>query len=143
MTCELTISLSPKEAADDNVILHEIKKKYGKRILDPITFVIVKRSIDARKKNIKVNLTLKVSDDPKGIKEEYKERIYKQVSSEATQIIIVGSGPAGLFAALKALELGYRPIVLERGKDVDSRRKDIALISRENKILPDSNFCFG
>lgn len=143
MTCNLTISLSPKEASNDKVILHEIKKKFNNLGFEPASFVIVKRSIDARKKNIKVNLTLKVSDDSTGVKEVYKERIYKQVSSDAKQIIIVGSGPAGLFAALKAIELGFKPLVMERGKDVDSRRKDIALISRENKISPDSNFCFG
>ena len=75
MTCNLTISLSPKEASNDKVILHEIKKKYYKSDFTPASFVIVKRSIDARKKNIKINLTLKVSDDPAGVKDDYKEKI--------------------------------------------------------------------
>lgn len=142
MTCELTLTLSPKAASDDKSILHELKKNSETIGFIPRSFAVVRRSIDARKKNIKVNLTLLVSDEKK-IEKQYKKRHYYHVKPGAKQVVIIGSGPAGLFAALKALEYGYKPIVIERGKDVDSRRKDIALISRENKISPDSNYCFG
>ncbi|MDE6377579.1 MAG: NAD(P)/FAD-dependent oxidoreductase, partial [Duncaniella sp.] len=68
---------------------------------------------------------------------------YRRVPQDAPQVIVVGAGPAGLFAALRLIELGVRPIVLERGKDVDARKRDMAAISRDNVVDPDSNYCFG
>lgn len=102
---------------------------------------IKKRSIDARSKNIKVNLTLEAFIDGEVPKENIKIE-YGDVS-KGEPIIIVGSGPAGLCAALRAIELGYKPIVLERGKDVSERKKDIAAINRNMPINPDSNYSFG
>lgn len=104
---------------------------------------ITRRSIDARQRQVMVNLSLKVYlDEVEVPAPATSRREYRDVTS-SQPIIIVGAGPAGLFAALKLIELGIKPIILERGKDVDERRKDMALIARENKVNPDSNYCFG
>lgn len=105
---------------------------------------IVRRSIDARQRRVMVNLTVKVHIDD--VDESSSLAIpveYDMVSQDAPQAIVVGAGPAGLFAALRLIECGVRPIVLERGKDVDSRKTDMAKISRESIVGPDSNYCFG
>ena len=103
---------------------------------------IVKRSIDARQSNVKINLSIKVF-----IKEEFSENKielpnYKDVSKEK-EVIIIGAGPAGLFAALKLIEMGLRPIILERGKDVRKRRRDLVAITKDHIVNSDSNYCFG
>ena len=103
---------------------------------------IRKRSIDARQRTIYVNLSLDVYINEEPPQLSYEPVEYQDVS-RAPQVIVVGAGPAGLFAALRLIELGARPIVLERGKDVRSRRKDIATISREHKVDPESNYSFG
>lgn len=106
--------------------------------------VIVKRSIDARQRQVMVNLTINVcldSIDAEGIK--LAEKIVFQDVHDKQSVIVVGAGPAGLFAALRLITLGLKPIVLERGKDVDSRRIDMANISRKNIVDPESNYCFG
>lgn len=104
-----------------------------------------KRSIDARQRNVMVNLDLLVTiDEPAVDPMEFADAPeYQPVSAEAPQAVVVGAGPAGLFAALRLIEGGVRPILLERGKDVDSRRVDMAAISREGKVDPESNYCFG
>ncbi|MEP1094180.1 MAG: FAD-dependent protein [Cyclobacteriaceae bacterium] len=105
-------------------------------------FKIVRRSIDARQRAIKINLRVETRDTP--IEVEYLEYFKRDHNVRNSPIIIiVGAGPAGLFAALKAIELGLRPIVLERGKDVRSRRRDLAAINKENIVNPNSNYCFG
>lgn len=105
---------------------------------------ITRRSIDARQRQVMVNLSLKIfiDEQPTDDDNEWGATAYRDVS-EAPSVIIVGAGPAGLFAALKLIELGLKPIIFERGKNVDERRKDMALISRENIVDPDSNYCFG
>ncbi len=106
--------------------------------------VIAKRSIDARQRRVMVNLSVKVYIDEKAPEHPLFVPIeYRELPSDAPQAVIIGAGPAGLFAALRLIELGVRPIVLERGKDVDSRRKDMARIARAGEIDPDSNYCFG
>lgn len=104
---------------------------------------IVKRSIDARQRNVVINLSIKVYINEYPQSESLVEHIKYHDVSGNTKIIVVGAGPAGLFAALRLIELGLCPIVLERGKDVDSRRKDMARIARENIVDSDSNYCFG
>ena len=96
---------------------------------------IVKRSIDARQRNVVINLSIKVYINEYPQSESLVEHIKYQDVSGNTKIIVVGAGPAGLFAALRLIELGLCPIVLERGKDVDSRRKDMARIARENIVF--------
>ena len=115
----------------------------GLKTKDIKSLRILKRSIDARQRQIYVNLTVKVWINEEPSSEPFYERIqYKPVTSEH-YAIVVGAGPAGLFAALRLIELGIRPIVLERGKNVTERRVDIADISKRGVIDPDSNYCFG
>jgi hypothetical protein len=106
---------------------------------------IVKRSIDARQRRIMINLTVDVFLDEMPGKDEAlaKPVEYKPLAADAPTAIVVGAGPAGLFAALKLIEEGVKPILLERGKSVEERSKDMAKISRENIVDPDSNYCFG
>lgn len=141
---KIQLRLSPEESADERFIRKEISYALG---IDPekINDIrIIKRSIDARKKNIVINLTLNVAygDDLTAI--NLPETVdFRPVAEDAHRIVIVGAGPAGLFAALRAVELGMKPIVLERGKDVDSRRVDIAMLNRTGLVDGESNYCFG
>ena len=94
---------------------------------------VLKRSIDARQRNIFVNLTVRVFINELPPENDFEQTEYRQVD-DCPQAIVVGAGPGGLFAALRLIELGIRPIVVERGKDVHERRKDIAMISRDHKV---------
>lgn len=103
---------------------------------------VVRRSIDARQRQVMVNLTVDVyQGEPAPA--EFEKTDYRRVADDAPQAIVVGAGPAGLFAALRLIERGVRPILLERGKSVDERKPDLARISREGIVDPDSNYCFG
>lgn len=103
----------------------------------------LKRSIDARQRRVMVNLTLRVCIDEEPPATIGNPESFTPLAEDAPEAIVVGAGPAGLFAALRLIQLGVRPIVIERGKDVDSRRKDLADISRKATVDPDSNYCFG
>lgn len=105
---------------------------------------IIRRSIDARQRNVMVSLRVRIATgENREVRPDIAPAEYKDVRNAEHTLLIVGAGPAGLFAALRALELGIRPIIIERGKNVDERRKDLASISREGKVDPDSNYCFG
>ncbi|MCI9608045.1 MAG: FAD-binding protein [Muribaculaceae bacterium] len=106
--------------------------------------VITRRSIDARQKRVAVELSLNVYVDEKPSDLSLcKPETFDRLPEDAPQAVVVGAGPAGLFAALRLIQLGVKPVVIERGKDVDSRRKDMAMIAREGAVDPDSNYCFG
>mgnify|MGYP003668143981 FL=1 len=143
MKKEFTLQLSPQEAYDPIIFQEVILKKAGLPV-DSTDVVArqVKRSIDARGRNVKVNIQaeLFVKETPPAMLDHRPE--YKNIGNE-DPIIIVGAGPAGLFAALRAIELGVKPIVIERGKDVRSRRRDLAAINKDHVVNPDSNYCFG
>lgn len=145
MVCEVLISVLPEEEKNDNLIkakiFSELKKNHIQRG-EKNNFVFLKRSVDARRKNIKINLKYRVYIDEEVSKEENFIPQWKKASGEKTAVII-GSGPAGLFAALKLLESGIKSVIIERGCETSKRRKDIALISRENYVDENSNYCFG
>lgn len=142
MQKELRIVVSPKVASDEKSLKLEVTKYLGVSLNDINVVRQVKRSIDARSKQVKINLTLEVYlNDSFPEKEDYSID-YPNVK-DADPVIVVGSGPAGMFAALRLIELGFKPIVLERGKDVQARRKDIKKINQDQIVNPESNYCFG
>lgn len=141
MIHELQLVLSPEEAADDVVIRSNAANLLTVSSSE-ISFIrILKRSIDARSRNIKVNLKIEVFVNEIPVPRNYQIH-YPDVGSKQP-VIIVGAGPAGLFAALELIENGRKPIILERGKDVKSRRRDLAAINKEHIVNPHSNYCFG
>lgn len=143
MLKELSLRVSPETAYEPEKLSSRIAKELNVDRNRVKRVDIMKRSIDARQRQVVINLVVRAHIDK--IDEQvtdFEPIVYRDVK-ERRQVIVVGAGPAGLFAALQLIERGFRPIVLERGKDVDSRRKDMALISREQKVNPESNYCFG
>ncbi|MBQ3634818.1 MAG: NAD(P)/FAD-dependent oxidoreductase [Bacteroidales bacterium] len=138
----IALTLSPEEAADENVVRQNLAKQAEVSVSEISSFRLQRRSIDARHKSVSVSLTYDVyaGEEPK--KTELTLPGYKQVSS-ARQVVVVGAGPGGLFAALRLIELGFRPVVLERGKDVSARKLDLALLNRNERLDPESNYAFG
>lgn len=100
-------------------------------------------SIDARQRQVMVQLDVELYINELPPVEHFTQRIYKELPAHAPQAVVVGAGPGGLFAALRLIELGVKPIVLERGRNVTDRRRDVAMITREQRVDPESNFCFG
>lgn len=142
MLKQVQLNLSPEAAADDAKVRKIAATLAGTDPSEISDLRIIKRSVDARKKNIRVNLTVEViTGEDSSLHKILPFRINDV--SRGREVIIIGAGPAGLFAALRLIELGLRPVILERGRDVSSRKKDIAKISREHIVDPDSNYCFG
>jgi uncharacterized FAD-dependent dehydrogenase len=139
-TVELT--LLPEEAFNEELFPAVLFEKLNIKNDGSVYVNPVRRSIDARGKKVIVRLLVEIIPSEERKSTGAFTIDYNDVSSK-TAVIIVGSGPAGLFAALRLIELGYKPIVLERGKDVQSRRRDLAAINKEQIVNPDSNYCFG
>ena len=142
MTTEYQLRLLPREAYNEQSIKEYLVRNKG---LDPrrlTTVRVLRRSIDARQRTVIVNLTVCAYIDEQPTDTPFTMVNYPVVD-DCPEVIVVGAGPGGLFAALRLIELGYRPIVVERGKDVRERKKDIARISREHVVNPESNYSFG
>jgi uncharacterized protein len=140
MIHELQITLLPEYANDEQHIRSIIAQQLS--LQNDFDFTVDKRSIDARKKPVKFVLKVTVYDGEEKPLVSYAIPNYADVSNSEA-VIIVGAGPAGLFAAIKCLEKGLKPIVLERGKNVRDRRRDLAKIHKEHSVNPESNYCFG
>ncbi len=138
----INISLLPAAAADEQSVKNAISAECAvskKRITG---YSILKRSVDARSRQPQIVLQVQVFIDEKVVEEPpFKPQLHDVTN--APHVVIVGAGPAGLFAALKLIELGIKPIILERGKDVRSRRRDLAAMNKEGIVNPESNYCFG
>lgn len=142
MIQEYQIRILPEQAANEEGIKRYLAKEKGldARTLNKVR--VLKRSIDARQRTIFVNLKVRayINDMPQD--DQYVHTEYPDVSSRP-RVIVVGEGPGGLFASLRLIELGYRPVVLERGKDVRERKKDLSNITKTQKVDSESNYCFG
>lgn len=143
MPREFQFQVTPEVAADEKLLTQAVAKLYQVKPSDIQRVIVLKRSIDARQRAIKINIKANVflNDEP-----FFDEKIalphYPDVS-KAQEVLVVGAGPAGLFAALQLIELGLKPIVIERGKDVRGRRRDLKAINRDHLVHEDSNYCFG
>ena len=143
MQQKISLKLLPSEAADDSAVKKLIANNTGKKITSVSGYHILKQSIDARAKTIWVNLTVQAFIDEPFHQRKIQSFNFKDVSNAEKRVVIIGAGPAGLFAALHLLEQGIKPILLERGKDVRSRRRDLAILNKEGIVNPESNYCFG
>ncbi len=141
MSILVQISISPQELEDHSLILNKALKKAERTESQISDWNIRKRSIDARQKNIKFNLQIELwgRDEVRADRAPYQKKDVR----DAPTIAIIGAGPAGLYAALRAIEGGLKPIVFERGKDVRARRRDLAALNKEHIVNPESNYCFG
>lgn len=142
MIKELQIRVLPQIAHQTSTLKDYLQREKGVDSRSITHIRILKRSIDARQRQVFVNLTLRVYINEEPLDEEFEHVEYRSVEGQKTAVV-VGAGPGGLFAALKLIELGVRPIVIERGKDVHERKKDLARIKREQSVDPESNYCFG
>ena len=142
MIHEYQLRILPEQAASEQSLKQYIGREKGLDIRTINAIRILKRSIDARQRTIYVNLTIRVFVNETPSEEEFERTDYPNVEGRPA-VIVVGAGPGGLFAALKLIELGLRPIVVERGKNVRERKEDLARISREHKVDAESNYSFG
>lgn len=142
MTHEYQLRVLPQVAAHEQALSSYIADEYGFDVRTITAVRILRRSIDARQRTIFVNLKVRVYIHEQPADDEYVATVYPDVS-DRPQVIVVGAGPGGLFAALRLIELGLRPIVLERGKDVRQRKLDLAQIGKTQQVDGESNYCFG
>src|SRR6187399_952945 len=143
MKKQLTLKVKPSEATDDNYLKKIVAVESGCKVTEVTGYTILRKSIDARSRQVYVNLSIEAF-----IKEPYHHRSFNKINfGDVTHakkcVIIIGAGPAGLFAALQLIEKGIKCVILERGKDVKSRRRDLAVLNKEGVINPESNYCFG
>lgn len=142
MIKEIQTRVSPQVAATESLLKNHLAEEFA---IDRRTITatrILKRSIDARHRNIFVNLKVRVYINEQPTDDVFTRTEYHDVSA-AKPVVIVGAGPGGLFAALRVIEKGYKPIVVERGKNVRDRKKDLSAITKTQKVAPESNYCFG
>ncbi len=139
---EYQIRILPEQAASEEGIKRYLSKEKGIDVRTLYQVRVLKRSIDARQRTIYVNLKVRAYINEFAQDDQYIHTEYPDVSSRP-RVVVVGEGPGGLFASLRLIELGYRPVVLERGKDVRERKKDLSNITKTQKVDAESNYCFG
>lgn len=139
---EYQIQILPEQAASEEGIKRYLSKEKGIDVRTLNQVRVLKRSIDARQRTIYVNLKVRAYINEFAQDDQYIHTEYPDVSSRP-RVVVVGEGPGGLFASLRLIELGYRPVVLERGKDVRERKKDLSNITKTQKVDAESNYCFG
>lgn len=142
MVNEYQLRVLPEQAASEQSLKQYISREKGLDVRTINAVQVIKRSIDARQRTIFVNVKARVFINEQSDNEQFIRTEYKNVE-HARHVIVVGAGPGGLFAALKLIELGLKPIIVERGKNVRERKEDLARISREHKVDPESNYSFG
>ena len=138
-----SIKLLPSEAANEQLVKKNIAASLGVKTTSITGYVIKKRSIDARGRQAWMHLTLKVYIDEPWQPRNLIDFEFPDTRRSPSRILIIGAGPAGLFAALRLIEKGIKPIILERGKEVRARRRDLAILNKEGIVNPESNYCFG
>ncbi|MDE6782443.1 MAG: FAD-binding protein [Paramuribaculum sp.] len=144
MIKDIRLRLDPATAHDPEKVKKTACSSAGFKESDVTRCDVIRRNIDARQRRIWIDMEVRLySGEDNDIPARYKSPDFQPLKADAPHAVVVGAGPAGLFASLKLIEHGIKPILLERGKDVDSRRKDMAAISREGIVNPDSNYCFG
>lgn len=142
MTQEYDIRVLPQVAANEQSLKDYFAEEKGFDVRTITHLRVLRKSIDARQRTIYVNLKVRVYVNEMPEDDAYQHTDYPDVS-DRPQVIVVGEGPGGLFASLRLIELGFRPIVLERGKDVHERKKDLSMITKTQQVDPESNYCFG
>ena len=143
MKQKIALKLLPSEVADEGIVKSYIASAAAKKITSLTGYTILKKSIDARGRQPYINLTIEAFIDEPYLQRTVDKVEFKDVSLVKHKVIIIGAGPAGIFAALKLIEQGIQPIIVERGKDVKARRRDLAVLNKEGIINPESNYCFG
>lgn len=143
MTTDYPLRLLPAEACSEERIRAALIREKGLDESRLTAMRVLKRGIDARHRQVLVNLLVRAYVDEQPPQQRFEPITYPTLADNAPTALIVGAGPCGLFAALRLIELGIKPIIVERGKDVHSRRRDVAAISREHLVNADSNACFG
>ena len=142
---EIEVTFSASNVPDKNVLLAAVARKAGLKFNQITSSEVLKRSLDARGKEVLYRYRVRITSGDEPLLEKYSISDYQNVANKSTDdtVIVVGAGPAGLFAALSLLQNGKKPIILERGKDVHARKYDMAKLSRQGIVNPNSNYCFG
>lgn len=143
MQQNISLKLSPSEASNDAAIKDHIAQILLVKKENITGFYRLKQSVDARSKQVWISLTVKAFIEEPFTEPQIEKIYFRDVSHARHKVIIIGAGPAGLFASLKLTELGIQPVILERGKDVRARRRDLAVLNKEGSVNPESNYCFG
>ncbi|MGB0369409.1 MAG: FAD-dependent monooxygenase, partial [Flavobacteriales bacterium] len=142
---DINLIVSAQDYGNQELVKQAVARKAGIPVDEISGFQELRRSIDARNRSIKFNLRVRVyakGERPEEHHPKFEKREFQNVS-KSEHVVIVGAGPAGLFAGLRLIEKGIKPIILERGKNVRDRRRDLAAINKEHIVNPESNYCFG